>query len=974
MSGGWRGARLRRRVMFGVCGAALVALASVLRTIDDVASESVLVSVIGAVVSVAALLADVLRGDADPPPQPGDDVRRRAADQLADAVREQWAAEFRLRRLQDPEPVDVRWTAADPRLADHPENVRRIPTQRDGERRLGDVVAAFGSVPGRRLVVLGGPGSGKTVLALRFTLGRLAERQAGGPVPVIFQPAGWDPRHTGLRDWLAERLAAEHRPLALPAGGQRTLARALLDSGLVLPVLDGFDELPEDVYGMAVRRINSELDDDLPLLLTSRPRAWRTAVDEGDVLTAAQVVRLLPLEIGQSAAHLERTARPLPAAGALRTTVWTPVLERLARDPDDQLAAVLTVPLMVALARTVYGDRTRDPAELLDRVRFPTGAHIEEHLLEAFVPAAFTDTGAHGAAEAKRRLGRLARELDRRGTARFGWWELESMTPRLLRVYAPGLVAIVVNALLLIPALLSRAWSDPATVDDSASLLMTLVGQSLGYAFGVAFLLPPAGGRVPRAAFLRRQLAVATAAAAVLWAGFAFTDDLRFGFRFGAVTDGWLPDLLAGCLFALLFCLFFGIAGLSRRPRPLSLPWAGGHRGRAAARGCGGALAALGAAVLTAVLAGVADSPWTALFGTVCGVAGGVLLLGATRRAERDSAPLARPGRVVRGLAARLVRGTAAALLVGVAATTAGGLAAVGVTVLKSAPKEGLDGRRIGGWEFRERHGVRFATTGRPLRGTLLYPARDARPVAYPRRTSPPNCRLPLVTGRSCDAFTARRTAFEARDGAVVVRLATRDGLRTADAAGLRSELPPRARDWLTEGSSRGTAGRLLPPILAAGVLVGLVGGCVCGVYHALSTPSDVMRAAGPRSSLRTDRTASLARGALAALATAVVCVPVVTMSRDWGGFVQAGTQLWVPVGTAALALSAWGRLAVARIWLAASGRMPWRCMAFLDEAHRRGVLRQSGAYYEFRHLRLQRQLAAEPVACPADRPLGVGG
>ncbi|MFH8697992.1 hypothetical protein [Streptomyces chartreusis] len=64
---------------------------------------------------------------------------------------------IRLRRLQDPEPVDVRWVAADPRLADHPENVRRIPAPRDGERQLGGIVDAFAAAPGRRLVVLGGP-------------------------------------------------------------------------------------------------------------------------------------------------------------------------------------------------------------------------------------------------------------------------------------------------------------------------------------------------------------------------------------------------------------------------------------------------------------------------------------------------------------------------------------------------------------------------------------------------------------------------------------------------------------------------------------------------------------------------------------------------------------------------------------------------------------------------------------------------
>jgi tetratricopeptide (TPR) repeat protein len=45
-----------------------------------------------------------------------------------------------------------------------------------------------------------------------------------------------------------------------------------------------------------------------------------------------------------------------------------------------------------------------------------------------------------------------------------------------------------------------------------------------------------------------------------------------------------------------------------------------------------------------------------------------------------------------------------------------------------------------------------------------------------------------------------------------------------------------------------------------------------------------------------------------------------------------------------------------ARIWLAARRRLPWRTMAFLADARRRGVLRQVGAAYQFRHARLREQ------------------
>ena len=57
---------------------------------------------------------------------------------------------------------------------------------------------------------------------------------------------------------------------------------------------------------------------------------------------------------------------------------------------------------------------------------------------------------------------------------------------------------------------------------------------------------------------------------------------------------------------------------------------------------------------------------------------------------------------------------------------------------------------------------------------------------------------------------------------------------------------------------------------------------------------------------------------------------------------------------------SAAGSYGDARTWLSLTHRLPWRIMPFLADAHRRGVLRQVGAVYQFRHIRLQEHLAAK--------------
>ena len=59
----------------------------------------------------------------------------RAAEELAAVVGDQWRREERLRRIQDPVPLPVRWTAADPLLSDHVANIRRAPVDVGGGDR-----------------------------------------------------------------------------------------------------------------------------------------------------------------------------------------------------------------------------------------------------------------------------------------------------------------------------------------------------------------------------------------------------------------------------------------------------------------------------------------------------------------------------------------------------------------------------------------------------------------------------------------------------------------------------------------------------------------------------------------------------------------------------------------------------------------------------------------------------------------------
>jgi transcriptional regulator with XRE-family HTH domain len=439
-------------------------------------------------------------GEPDRPPpaaEPRDDLAD-AAGKLAGQVRERWQREEENRRINDPFPLPLRWDLAAADLTDHWESICNAPPGASSAplplaAELGQIADIYRTIPSGRLVVLGRAGSGKTILTLRFVLDYLKSRRGTEPVPVIFSLGSWDPRAVTLRDWLADRLLRDYPDLAAPAANHPTQAAALVAEERILPVLDGFDEIAAGLHGQALEALNAT---SLRLLLTSRRDEYARAAAEARPLTRAAGVGLAGLTPVDLANYLPRsTRRTQPGADRGATaTVWGPVLDRLAADPDaaacGNFTAALSTPLMVALARAVYSDRLgQDPGELLDTRRFPTRNALEDHLLASFLPTIYRHRPPPhrnwDPDRARHWLGCLARHLDQAGgrdSQDLAWWRLGSQLRPFARVLAVMVAATLATAL----------------VDWLVSLPMDIA--SWGIAFGVkAGLLdglvtgPPAG-------------------------------------------------------------------------------------------------------------------------------------------------------------------------------------------------------------------------------------------------------------------------------------------------------------------------------------------------------------------------------------------------------------------------------------------------------------------------------------------------
>jgi hypothetical protein len=143
------------------------------------------------------------------------------------------------------------------------------------------------------------------------------------------------------------------------------------------------------------------------------------------------------------------------------------------------------------------------------------------------------------------------------------------------------------------------------------------------------------------------------------------------------------------------------------------------------------------------------------------------------------------------------------------------------------------------------------------------------------------------------------------------------------------------------------------------------------------SVHPDLSKAVGPGVVLAQDRRTLLVTTLVGVLAGALAST--LTIAFDlWFGYrpwvsirFGYGFAFGLPVGlTLGFIRSMWMEYLVARIRLAAMRRVPWHFMSFLADAHeRRGVLRQVGAVYQFRHIDLQRHLAGhQPRSADAEQ------
>ncbi|MGH3831568.1 MAG: hypothetical protein ACRDRS_14175 [Pseudonocardiaceae bacterium] len=470
------------------------------------------------------------------PGRPSPSQLERAADELAGRVSRQWKRAAAERQLMYPKLIPLRWrrSAMSPVTETVPGGVgtrfeplpgmTALTAARLRSGTLKDLLEVYGGLESGRLIISGGPGTGKTSAAIMLLLAALRHREGVGtaeararvPVPVLLTLHGWDPTRKSFVDWLVNQLERDHHFLMAREYGSNAAAE-LIEGDHLTVILDGLDEIPAELLSVELRKLSKWANFRLVVMTRSKELA---DVVSGAPLIEAAVLELCPVEPRRAAEYLAscQANPPDPA--------WQRVIEQLRADPGGILAQALDTPLMVSLVRDIYGPGDGPGAlvnELLDSSRFPSRHTIEDHLLDQVLPIAYaqdTDLPAPPctADEARQRLGFLARRMNDEDTRELAWWQI----PRWLPVWPRVLLS----------------------------------------ALAVGFVAAPVVGFVNALVFgLNRGLAVGLAGGLVWALLFGLGSLIGEGY---SQESGWLPwrrdDTRTPLMFGLMAGLFFGLA------------------------------------------------------------------------------------------------------------------------------------------------------------------------------------------------------------------------------------------------------------------------------------------------------------------------------------------------------------------------------------------------------------------------------
>ncbi|MEM8860310.1 MAG: NACHT domain-containing protein [Chloroflexota bacterium] len=198
-----------------------------------------------------------------------------------------------------------------------------------------DIFEGIGA--GRTLLILGEPGSGKTVTLLKLaeSLIARAEDNLGQPLPVVLNLSSWAKQRKSIANWLVQELCEIY-------GTSKSLGKAWVDQEQLILLLDGLDEVDAKYRKDCVKALNQFIQEHglTEMVVCSRIRDYESLTERLKLRSAICVQPLTSQQIDQ---FLEQTGASLSAL-------------RIAFRKDAELRNFASSPLILSIMSLTYQD------------------------------------------------------------------------------------------------------------------------------------------------------------------------------------------------------------------------------------------------------------------------------------------------------------------------------------------------------------------------------------------------------------------------------------------------------------------------------------------------------------------------------------------------------------------------------------------------------------------------------------------
>ncbi|MBZ0280435.1 MAG: NACHT domain-containing protein [Anaerolineae bacterium] len=240
-----------------------------------------------------------------------------------------------------------------------------------------------------KLLILGAPGGGKTVLLLQLAQHLLEEAKTKGkPVPVVFNLSSWGATGGSMKDWLIAELKRNY-------GANTKYAKELINGDSLIYLLDGLDEVAKASRDKCVAELNTFITLERQLVVCSRTAEYGELTTK---LSISEAVEAQPLTETQFEAYLKQHISSETVANIIATL-----------REDDDVWGEANKPLFINILISTYRDGKPFQPE---QIQGDTRQKVQNLLIEPYVVRQLQNVpnAPYASAETRRHL------------AWIGWW------------------------------------------------------------------------------------------------------------------------------------------------------------------------------------------------------------------------------------------------------------------------------------------------------------------------------------------------------------------------------------------------------------------------------------------------------------------------------------------------------------------------------------------------------------------------